>query len=631
LVTLIGPGGIGKTRLALQVAAGVLPEFKDGVFLVPLAPLRDPALVSSAIAAVLGIKETPGQSLHDTVREYLRAKQLLLVLDNFEHLPGAGSLVTELLEASRCLHVLVTSRERLRLYGEHEFLVPPLALPNGHLERDIHALACCEAVALFIDRVQAMRPDFALTNEDAQAVAKICVTLEGLPLAIELAAARMRSLNPPALLRRLEHRLRLLTKGAQDLHPRLQSVRAAIDWSHDLLDAHEQRLFARLSVFAGGCTLEAAQAICGCGEEGDVVPGLTSLVDKSLLRQEMMEPRFVMLETIREYAAERLEACGEADCLRRQHLDHFLAMAEQDEPTEEDLMWDLGTGAARWSRIQADRDNVHAALQWAFERRQAELGLRLASALASFWHDLAGIGEGRRWLEVLLGLVPKGSILETVRAKALDAAGTLAWQQGDYPRAQALHQEALALQRKLGNTRKSARSLGNLGVLAHLQGDSPRAQQLLEESLDVFRAMGDRWNTALQIENLGVVVYDHGDHERGEALYRECLALYREVGLRPGALLLYNLGEVALDKGDAMGAASLYREALASDRNSGRKPGMSSGIEFLAWAAASIGDTGRAIRLFAAAANLREDTGVTLPPHGCQTRALHRSCSRCCV
>jgi predicted ATPase/class 3 adenylate cyclase len=608
LLTLTGPGGTGKTRLALQVGAELLGPsagsgLEGGVFFVELASLADPALVVSAIAQALGVREASGRSLLESLKDYVRDKRLLLVLDNFEHLLQAAPVVTELLGAGPGLKVLVTSRAVLRLYGEHDYTVPPLDLPARQPLPPLERLTQSEAVRLFIERAQAVRPGFAVTDENAPAVVEICHRLDGLPLALELAAARVRVLPPQALLGRLEHRLPLLTGGARDLPARQQTLRDAIAWSHDLLDEAERVLFRRLAVFAGGCTLEATEAVCG----SDVLDRLASLVDKSLLQQreqEGGEPRFTMLETLREYALERLEASDEAEAIRSRHLGHFLALAEQTEP-------ELRGSAqvAGLARLEREHDNLRAALGWSQkEVKDAESGQRLAGALSWFWSLHGHFSEGRRWLQQTLALSDETSA--SVRAKALYGSGLLAVTQGEYGRAVTLHEQALALSREVGDLQGVARGLTFQGVAAELQGDSQRAAALLEEGLARFRELDDEWNIALALRNLGRVALRQGDHQRATALNEESLVLSRKLGDKWAlAWSLHDLGHVLHSQGDTVRATVLLEESLVLHRELGDKRGT-------AWALNSLGrfahlrvDYGRATALYRESLRLRLELG----------------------
>ncbi|HUG38092.1 MAG TPA: AAA family ATPase, partial [Candidatus Limnocylindrales bacterium] len=459
LLTLTGPGGTGKTRLALQVAAELIDHFADGVFFVPLAPISDPGLVASTVALTLGIRDPGGRPVLENLREHLRDRQILLVLDNFEQILLAAPLVGELLAVCRGLKVLVTSRAPLELRGEQEFPVPPLALPDPKHPPPIEALGQYGAVALFIERATAIRPDFAVTNDNAPAVAEICVRLDGLPLAIELAAVWIRLLSPQAMLTRLERRLPLLTGGARDLPARQQTLRGAIAWSYDLLDEGERALFRRLAIFVGGCTLEAAEAVCNPeGDLGlDVLDGVASLVAKSLLRQEEGpegEPRFGMLETIREYGLEQLEA----DATRGRHAAFFLAFAEEAEPKL------LGAEQVTWlQRLEAEHDNFRAVLgRSRVGEVAADVGLRLAGALQWYWRVRGLLGEGRGWAETMLAL-PGAAARTAARARALNAAARLANLQADYTAARPLALESAAIAREVGDLAGVARA-GPAGV-----------------------------------------------------------------------------------------------------------------------------------------------------------------------
>src|SRR5215204_3556721 len=418
LLTLTGPGGMGKTRLALQVAADLVDEFEDGVFFVPLAPISDPDLVVPTVARTLDITETSGRTPEEALKDYLRNKEMLLVLDNFEQVVEAAPLVGELLSACPALKVLATSRTVLRIYGEQEFTVPPLELPAPSHPQPLERLTQYEAVRLFVERAQAAKADFSVTNDNAPAVAEICHRLDGLPLAIELAAARIKVLSAQKILEHLGNRLKLLTGGARDLPERQRTLRSTIEWSYGLLEEGEKVLFARLSVFAGGRTLEAIEAICDA--EGDlpvdVLDGLASLVDKSLLKQEEGvggEPRFVMLETIHEFAREKLEGSGEAEDLRRLHARYFLALAEEAEPALE------GSQQQVWlDRLEEEHDNMRTVLSWSLGQGQdAELALRIGAVLGEFWYLRGYWSEGRRWLEE--ALTKSGRTPTAARARAL--------------------------------------------------------------------------------------------------------------------------------------------------------------------------------------------------------------------
>jgi predicted ATPase/class 3 adenylate cyclase len=516
-LTLTGTGGTGKTRLALQSAAELIDEFEDGVFFVALAPISDSGLVASTVAGTLSVSESAGRALEEDLRDYLSNKELLLILDNFEQVVDAAPLVGELLSGCPGLKVLATSRTPLRIYGEHEYAVRPLEVVDpGHLP-PIETLRQNEAIRLFTERAHAAKTDFSLTNENAPAVAEICARLDGLPLAIELAAARMKLLSPQAICSRLGDPLKFLTGGARDLPERQRTLRGAIAWSHALLDEGEQALFARLSVFSGGCALEAVEAICDA--EGDlsidVLEGLSSLVDKSILRQEERveeEPRFAMLETLREYARERLEASGNAEKTRRLHAGYFLALAERGESKRREP-----EEAAWLEHLDVEHDNMRAALSWTLESEEAELGLRLAGTLWRFWWMRGHYDEGRRWLEEALA---KDGGAPVARTKALEAVGWLADDQGDIDRAVAAAEEGLRISARAQiPSRVTASFLRMLGSAAYVRGDHDQAARLYEDSLTLSREAGDERSVASSLLQLGNVSGDRGDHEEAKKFY----------------------------------------------------------------------------------------------------------------
>jgi predicted ATPase len=621
LVTLTGPGGSGKTRLALEVAGELLAEYADGVWWVEHDALQDSALVPQAVATVLGVREEPGRSLTETLTDYLQPRQVLLVLDNCEHLVEAcATLADTLLRSCPNLSILATSQEVLRLSGGREFPVPPLALPDPDEALPVEVLSQYEAVELFIQRAQAARPNFVLDQTNASAVTDICVRLDGLPLAIELAAARIKLLSPQAILARLEDRFKLLRGGARDLPARQRALRATIDWSHDLLDEDEQTLFRRLAVFIGGRTLEGVEAVCSGIEEDDrlaplqidVLDGLASLVDKSLIQQEEGvdgEPRFTMLVTIHQYAAERLEESGEAEALRRRHAEYFLALAEEAEPEL------TGPEQAAWlERLEEEHDNLRAALRWAEESGEAETGLRLGGALWRFWDVRGHYSEGRERLAALLALSGASGRM-AARAKALNGAGNLAWSQSDYAAARSLHEEGLTIRRELGDKRDIALSLNSLGIVARRQGDYAAARSLLEKSLAIERELGNKRGIAMSLNNLGLVAASQDDYAAARSFYEESLTIRRELGDKQGiANSLGNLGEVARDQGDYTAARSLHEESLAICRELGDKLGIAYLLEGFVALAAAQGQPGRALRLAGAAAALREAIGAPLPP-----------------
>jgi predicted ATPase/class 3 adenylate cyclase len=554
LLTLTGPGGTGKTRLALQAAAELLEDFANGVFFVDLAPLIDPDLVPGAIAAVLGVREEGGRRVHERLRDVLSPQTLLLVLDNFERLTKAAIVVSELLIACPGLKVLATSRVPLHVRAEQLYPVPPLTLPGPAESSDAGAIAHSEAVQLFVERAQAARPDFALTVPHAPVVAEIVRRLDGLPLAIELAAARVRLLPPAALLKRLESRLSVLTGGPRDAPVRQRTLRDEIAWSYGLLSNDEQALFRRLAAFVGGCTLAAAEAVAGRDGDLDVFAGLGSLVDSSLVRQDEHdgEPRFTMLETIREYGLERLTESGEEPAVRKSLAAYFLALAQAAEPEL------TGPTQFTWlAQLETEHSNLRAVLEWTLEH-DAETALRLAGALGRFWRYRAYFTEGRSWLERALAEGPAGMTQD--RAKALHGAGVLARQQSDYRQAAVLLDEALAHYRELGDEHGVADALDGLGNVALGQGDLERAEKLFEEVLRLWRSQEDTNGIARALDDLGSVAQSRGELERAMALKEQSLGLYRKLQDEWNvARLLNNLGYTASEAGDLGGQCHCWR------------------------------------------------------------------------
>jgi predicted ATPase/serine/threonine protein kinase len=482
LVTVTGPGGIGKTRLALEVATGVVENFPGGTHFVSLSTISDPDLLASVIVQVLAIRVEGGQSPLEVLKKNLQDSlrlPMLLLLDNFEQLVQAASIVAQLLAAGPNLKILVTSRAALHVYGEHEFPVPPLAVPDSRSPTSVEVLSRCPAVALFVQRAVAAKPDFELNQGNASAVTEICARLDGMPLAIELAAARIKVLSPSSMRTRLASRLQLLTGGARDLPQRQQTLRAAMDWSYDLLSAPEQKLFRRLSAFAGGCNLEGAEAVCDTkGDlDLDLLTGMASMVDKSLVRQFEQahgESRFAMLETIREYAVEKLQASGEQAFTKRAHAAYCLVLAEE-EATEQS-----GAERGEWvERFACELDNFRASLEWLTETGDADWGLRLGAALFRFWEAREYLAEGRDRLGKLLKLATPAAFTKT-RARAFFAAGVLALEQGDFASADVLLRENLDIARHLGDNQSVAISLNALAVIARDRGDVPLAHSLLE-------------------------------------------------------------------------------------------------------------------------------------------------------
>lgn len=569
LLTLLGPGGTGKTRLAVEVGEALLHVFPDGVYFVPLDAIVDPQLVPSAIASALGVTEETGVPLLDTLQTFLRDKGVLLILDNFEQVLDAAPQVMAILSGVTRVKVLVTSQAVLHVYGEHSFDVPPLDAPNPADLPDLDVLAQTGAVALFVERARASKPGFMLTADNARPVAEICWRLDGMPLAIELAAARVRILPPPILLSKLASTLKILTGGSRGAPGRQQTLRGAIDWSYNLLDDEQRRLLSRLSVFSGGCTLEMAEMICNAEGDLDVIDGIESLVEKSLLRQhDGDEPRFAMLSAIREYAEERLTESGEAELLRRVHAEQYSALAGEAEAGV------TGSDQAEvLDRLEREHENFRSALRWTEETAELEVGLRLASSLCRFWQVRGHLSEGRTWLQHLLELANAlGSVSASDLAKALDAAGALAYHQGDPRAAIALREESLALRRELGAERELVSTLNGLAAALHRHGDMARATELYQESLALARRLRNARGIVAALTNLGNVALENGEYEPASALYDEALALCRSQGDgRVLALILMNCGNARRALGDVNRGAALYEESLALARDLGDK------------------------------------------------------------
>jgi non-specific serine/threonine protein kinase len=610
LLTLTGPPGTGKTRLALQVVADILDRFADGVFFVELAPISDPGLVASTIAQVFGISETAEQPLLTTLKIYLREKHLLLLLDNFEQIIDAAPPVGELLSAAPRLKVLVTSREALRVYGEQEYAVPPMSLPDPECIEPLYLLSQYEAVELFTERARAVKPDFVLTEEDACAVAEICVRLDGLPLAIELAAARSKLLTPQMMCQRLESRLGALTGGPRDLPARQRTLRGAIDWSYDLLEPVEKTLFARLSVFQGGRSVEAVEAVCSRGLAIDVLEGLESLLNKSLLRQEVGlggDTRFVMLEMIHEYAREWLEESGEAEDLRRRHAEYYLELAERAAPELR------RAGHVYWAlRLRDDQGNLRTALAWSLGGGDGELGLQLVGALCDFWYYGGHSAEGLAWTKRALE-----SVKETppdVRARALNAAGRLAWDQGDHENGEVYNREALALYREMGDEDGRAWALTWLSAHALASPGGSRAGiEMCEEGLDLFRGLCNKAGISNALNNLGELARMDGDYALADRAYREVIDIAREGGNKLyEAIALANLSYVACHQGDYEGAEAIMLEVVALFLELENTRYIPHGLSMLAGPVAAKGNPLKATRLLAASEALQETLGVSL-------------------
>ncbi len=652
LLTLVGPGGCGKTRLALAAAEAVRPRFADGVWLASLAAIGDPALVPAEVAGILSLHEEPGRSVQATVADYVKSRTLLLVLDNCEHLVEAvARLATTLLPAAPHLRILASSREPLGVAGEQTYRVPSLQAPEAGAGCGAEEAADYPAVRLFVERARASKHDFALTDQNAPAVAAICARLDGLPLALELAAARLSVLSPEAIAGRLSDRFKLLTGGPRTALPRQQTLRAALDWSYDLLAEPEQALLRGLSVFAGGCTLEAAETVCASGvvEIWEVLDLLTALVNKSLLQvvDVVEEPRYRLLETVRQYAADRRQVAGESTAQQNRLLAWCVELARHAEPALR------GPEQVRWlALLEVELDNVRAALAWSMDdAAHAGDGLKLAGLLSDFWPVHGHFGEGRRWLEKALAISPASE--DEARIRAQVAAGKLAHNMGDYTDARAHYEAALASRRRGGDEAGAAdtlRRLGNvamrqsrfaeavafyrqslqicsaladrwgeaaahnnLGMVADTSGDLAEAAQQYSEALAVFRAEQDHWSTASVLNNLGLLAYEQGDYARAAAYLDEALRIRRGLEDKPGmAETMDNLALAAFDGGDATRARALYEESLSLSRTMGNKAMVALACQNLAEILQAEGDGTEASRLLLEALALRQALGDTL-------------------
>jgi predicted ATPase/DNA-binding CsgD family transcriptional regulator/DNA-binding transcriptional regulator YiaG len=602
LLILTGVGGVGKTRLALRVVAAVLPAYADGVWFVGLAALADAALVPRAVAEVLGLREQPTRPVLDTLVDALQSRHLLLVLDNCEHLVTVcGELADTLLRACPNLVILATSREPLAVPGEHIWPVPPLSLPELEHLPSAERVAEFAAVRLFVDRAVAISPGFRLSEANVDAVAQVCARLDGIPLAIELAAARVKMLAPHQIAARIADRFGLLTGGSSRLPARHQTLRATLAWSYELLTSGEQRLFDRLSVFAGSWTLEAAAAVCvaAWAEVGEVLDQLGRLVDKSLV---LVDPdgggavRYRLLETVRQYGSQQLDARGELDVTHYRHAAFFLELAEQTELEQ----W--GPRAGEWQhRLEDELDNLRSAARWLIEQADAQAGQRLGGALWRLWLTGGRIGEGRAWLTELLAL-PGGDQRTLARAKVLIGAGHMAAHQGDYPAAQRALEEGLATCRELGDHGAMTLALYHLAELAWWQGNYAAARSFAEEGvaisqaarppaedaigLDILRSHGAR-----SLYVLGGVAYDEGDYDTAEATAKQALGLFATVGYPRGvAMALKVLGRVSWQRGDLATARSQLQDSVARFRATGHSFGAAWALMSLGWVATDQGD-----------------------------------------
>jgi len=591
MVTLIGPGGTGKSRLGLQIALNMLDHFRDGVYLVRLTPIRDSNLVVSTIADTLGIPETNDpRSLLGKLKDYLRDKHMLLLLDNFEQVLEAAPKVAELMEACPDLRFVVTSRAPLHLRGEKELFVPPLAIPAHDKNFDLKNISQYAAVELFIQRARSIKPDFNMTNENASAIAEICHRLDGLPLAIELAAARIKLLTPRELLARLEHRFDILRGGSRDLPERQQTLRGAIDWSYELLNDSAQKLFRRLSIFVGGWTMEAAEAVCNLdGDIGpDVMDEMESLVDNSLLTQAQDadgQTRFGMLETIREYAHERLIESGEIDQVRRQHALYYLEFARKVEPlirSRERIQWTR--------KMRQEFDNIRAILEWnSTTGNSVEIGQQLAITLAWFWRSSMSVSESRQWATRLLEHVDDSTPL-AIHAGLLWGSGGFAWSQGELAVAITQLDESLHLCRAANDKYLLANILIIRGLVSTYAGEAQTARVMYEESIEHFRALGEKWGESLALSRLGDVALFEKNYERALDLHEQGIVIAREQG-DPWILFipLMSDGNIALITETPQKAQPIYSEAISLLREIDDKWGLAWGLNGLGHASLQLG------------------------------------------
>ncbi|HET7354632.1 MAG TPA: DUF4062 domain-containing protein [Gaiellaceae bacterium] len=611
LLTLTGPGGCGKSRLALEAALELLSHYQGGAFMVMLESIRDPDLVIPAIAETLRVRESPRRPRLGGLADHIGDRHMLLLLDNFEQVVAAAPSISTLLELCPRLTILVTSRTPLRVRAELELAVPVLSAPAVY-DEDLEHLSQFAAVALFVQRARGVRPDFSVTNENAPAVAEICHRLDGLPLAIELAAARLKILPPHALLARLgSSQFELLRGGGRDLPERHRTLRTTIGWSHDLLDDRGKRMFRRLAVFGGGSTLDAAESVCNVREdlEADALDLIASLLDDNMLTitiDDDGDARIGMLDAMHAYALERLHESGETDEVQQAHAGYYLALAREAEPHL------VGPDAERWSaRLEVERHNFRLALEWSCQH-DIELGLKLCGSLWRFWEWHDGILEGHRALTALLAYPSSPS---TARADALQAASRAACYVGDYASARTYIEEAMPIFEKLGDRRRIASAVNDLGALAVYEGDYAAAGRLMRESLEIKQAIGDPWLIAKALGNAALVAGYEGDHAGAYALHEDSLTLFEELGETMGAAIeLGNLAHTAMHLGRFDEALERQLDCLRLVDEIGDPDGSAESVERLAMLANACGDPHRAARLLGLAAVLRSRAGTTPPP-----------------
>ncbi len=632
LLTLTGPGGTGKTRLSLQLAADVAHEYSDGVWFIPLEPVRDPGLVASRIASAIGLVETAGRSAQELVSQWLAGRHVLLVLDNFEQVIDAAPVVADLLRASEHLCVIATSRAPLRVSGEQEYPVPGLPVPRDILslseleklnlpsgERSLEAagISQYEAVRLFIARAVAVKPAFQVTNANAPAVAGIASRLHGMPLAIELAAARIKLLPPDAILARLEHQLGVLAAGSRELPARQQTLRGAIAWSYDLLGDGERRLLWRLAAFVGGCSLEAAEVVCGPTSEvgAEVLDGLMSLADQSLIRSEEVdgEIRFSLLDTIREFAAEQLAASGEQDEIERRHTAAYLELVEQAAPNLS------GHDQRRWlGRIERDHDNIRTVLDRATAIPLPDVAIRVGFAMWRYWQKRGHLAEARRRLEAIANQ-PWSRDDPVGRARLMEAVGGVGWWTGDLVLMEPAYSESLALWRSIGDEREIANALYNHSFIYAVSSNPAESDpdgvglRDMDDALAMFEGLGNQPGIANSMWGLGNYEYFHSQNEQGVPRFQRALELFRGIGdLTMEAWSLHMLGSGFAKLGKVMEGKEVLREGLRKFHGSGDIAGITLALDDLASIAVAQGDLPRSARLWGAARALSSAGGVLL-------------------
>jgi non-specific serine/threonine protein kinase len=635
LLTLTGPAGAGKTRLALEVATCLLPDqissFPDGIYFVDLSAIREPNLVLSAIAETINVKPRRGKPLLEELASDLRSKHLLLWLDNLEQVLDAGPLIAELLAAAPNLRVLATSREALRVYGEHEYPVLPLQLPDLDDLPPVEALTDNAAVSLFVARASERKPDFALTEDNVATVAEVCVRLDGLPLAIELAASRINMLSPAAMLPRMTNRLSFLNAGARDKPERHQTLRGAIDWSYDLLDKDEQLLFSLLGVFAGSCALHAIEAVCAPSCQGDVFDGLTSLLNKNLIQRvdNGDHPRYGLLAMVREYALEQLAQAGTLAAARQRHADHYADLAEQARLAM------LGPQQATWmARLRAESDNLRAALAWLLDEAagtaRVRTGAKLLRGIFRFMVARGRIDETRTWC--VRALARRSCLSLAMQVRTLSNAGWLAQVQGEYEAANTFYEDGLALARRTESPELISLMLHSLGAAAGRQGNYHRAEATMSEAaaIELEATCGEMTPAlAVLLNNLSIVTMHLGDYERSASLLQKSLDFKRTQRDQLGiASSLANLGKLALLRQDYAGAESFFRESLALRQMSGDRAGLLSPLSGVAETAMRRGDAVRSARLYSACEALHQEFGFPMTPED-RKKHDHRVAALC--